>query len=405
MEGQAKVQHSGLPYRISPNKNKAMQSKGNILLVDDSQALLSLITSFLEAENYKIFAVETGEKALEFLNSFTPDLILLDRTLPEIDGIEVCKRIKANKQIANIPVIFLTATSDVKAIVEGFRIGAVDYITKPFQKEELLARVNSHISLYQMAQVLNEQTFVLKQSEERLMELNATKDKFFSIIAHDLKNPLNNILQLSHLLNESYKPRKDDSSVVEDLIAHLTQTAENTSKLLSNLLDWALVQRGRMTYNPTSVNLGAIANQCIQLFHTNALTKSIALNNQIDSNIKVFADENVLVTLIRNLVSNAIKFTPSNGSISILAKPKDNMVEISIQDTGVGIEPEKLASIFSITKSKSTYGTDGEHGTGLGLIICKEFVHMHNGSIWAESEINKGTRFIFTIPIDNTGGM
>ncbi|MDY0253511.1 MAG: hybrid sensor histidine kinase/response regulator [Tenuifilaceae bacterium] len=382
-----------------------MQRKGSILIVDDSQALLSLITSFLEAENYQIFSVETGELALDFLKGYSPNLILLDRTLPEIDGIEVCKRIKANKQTANIPVIFLTATSDVDAIVEGFRMGAVDYITKPFQKEELLARVSSHISLYQMSQKLNEQTIVLKQSEERLMELNATKDKFFSIIAHDLKSPLNNILQLSHLLKERYKPHKDDGNEMEEVIDHLTQTAENTNKLLSNLLDWALVQRGRMTYNPTSVNLAAIASQCIQLFHTNALTKNIALNNQIDNNIKVLADENMLVTLLRNLVSNAIKFTPNNGAISVWATPKDSMVEIAVEDTGVGIEPQKLTKIFSITESKSTYGTNGEHGTGLGLIICKEFVHMHNGSIWAESEINKGTRFIFTIPIDNTGGM
>lgn len=375
-----------------------MQTTGNILIVDDSQALLSLITSFLEAEGYRTFAVDSGEKGIDFLKDFSPDLILLDRTLPQMDGIEACKQIKQNPATAGIPIIFLTATSDTKAIVEGFRIGAVDYITKPFQKEELLARVSSHISLYQMTQKLNEQAFVLKQSEERLKELNATKDRFFSIIAHDLKNPLNNILELSLMLKENYKPNEDSSNVIDDIIAHLTQTAENTSKLLSNLLDWALVQRGCMRYNPENLNLASLANECIELFSSIASTKSITLAHKVDSKTTVFADKNMLVTLLRNLISNALKFTPKNGSVTVAANQHHGMVEVSVEDTGVGIEPEKLSHIFSIIDSKSTYGTDGEHGTGLGLILCKEFVSIHNGKIWAESKLNKGTRFIFTIP-------
>ncbi|MDX9770825.1 MAG: hybrid sensor histidine kinase/response regulator [Tenuifilaceae bacterium] len=377
-----------------------MQATGNILIVDDSQALLSLITSFLEAEGYRTFAVDSGEKGIDFLKDFSPDLILLDRTLPQMDGIEACKQIKQNPATAGIPIIFLTATSDTKAIVEGFRIGAVDYITKPFQKEELLARVSSHISLYQMTQKLNEQAFVLKQSEERLKELNATKDRFFSIIAHDLKNPLNNILELSLMLKENYKPNEDNSNVIDDIIEHLTQTAENTSKLLSNLLDWALVQRGCMRYNPENLNLASLANECIELFSSIASTKSITLAHKVDSKTTVFADKNMLVTLLRNLISNALKFTPKNGSVTVAANQQHGMVEVSVKDTGVGIEPEKLSHIFSIIDSKSTYGTDGEHGTGLGLILCKEFVSIHNGKIWAESKLNKGTRFTFTIPTD-----
>ena len=375
-----------------------MSSKGNILLVDDSSALLELISSFLEAENYTIFTHDTGEKALEFLENNTPDIILLDRTMPGMHGIEVCKRIKQNEELRNIPIIFLTATSDVKAIVEGFQAGAVDYITKPFQKEELLARVRSHIELYQITQILNEQTKILTESEKRLKQLIATKDKFFSIIAHDLKNPLNNILQLSHLLKENYSPTINSESNLEEIVTHLTGAAENTTKLLANLLDWAQFQRGHMKYDPQKLSLTSINTQCFELLGSTAYSKEITLKSSIHDSILVFADENMILTLLRNLISNAIKFTPSKGTITVSATSKGKMVEICVSDTGVGISEEKLDTVFLVTSSKSTYGTDGEHGTGLGLILCKEFVSKHNGEIWVESELDKGSQFYFTLP-------
>ncbi len=375
-----------------------MNSRGNILLVDDSQALLELISSFLEAENYTLFTHGTGEEALKFLENNTPDLILLDRTMPGMQGIEVCKRIKQNERLHNIPIIFLTATSDVKAIVEGFQAGAVDYITKPFQKEELLARVHSHIELYQITQILNEQTKVLTESEKRLKQLNATKDKFFSIIAHDLKNPLNNILQLSHLLKESYSPADNDESNLDEIVTHLTTAAENTTKLLANLLDWAQFQRGHIKYDPQKMSLISINKQCFELLGSTAFAKNISLTSSINSSIHVLADENMVLTLLRNLISNAIKFTPTNGTIKVSAVSKNKIIEICVSDSGVGIAKEKLDTVFLVTNSKSTYGTDGEHGTGLGLILCKEFVSKHKGEIWVESEPDKGSQFYFTLP-------
>lgn len=375
-----------------------MNSKGNILLVDDSEALLNLISSFLESENYTLFTYNNGEKALDFLVNNTPDLILLDRTMPGMQGIEVCMRIKQNKKLHNIPIIFLTASSDVKSIVEGFEAGAVDYITKPFQKEELLARVHSHIELYQITQILNEQTKVLTESEKRLKQLIATKDKFFSIIAHDLKNPLHNILQLSNLLKENYSPANNNENNLQEIVTHLTTTAENTTKLLANLLEWAQFQRGHIKYNPVKLSLTKINKQCFDLLGSTAYAKGITLESSINSSIQVCADENMILTLIRNLISNAIKFTPQNGTVKVSANCKGEMVEVCVSDTGVGIEEEKLNTLFMVTNSKSTYGTEGEHGTGLGLILCKEFVNKHQGDIWVKSELNKGSQFYFTLP-------
>ncbi|MDD2278925.1 MAG: hybrid sensor histidine kinase/response regulator [Bacteroidales bacterium] len=375
-----------------------MNSKGNILLVDDSEALLKLISSFLEAENYTLFTHGNGEKALEFLENNTPDLILLDRTMPGMQGIEVCKHIKQNKKLHNIPIIFLTATSDVKSIVEGFQAGAVDYITKPFQKEELIARVHSHIELYQITQILNEQTKVLTENEKSLKQINATKDKFFSIIAHDLKNPLNNILQLSNLLKENYSSASHSESNLDEIIAHLTATAENTTELLANLLDWAQFQVGHIKYSPQKLLFTSINKQCFDLLSSTAYAKGITLESSIHDSIHVFADENMTLTLLRNLISNAIKFTPKKGTVKVSAIRKDKIIKICVSDTGVGIAEERLDTIFLVTKSKSTYGTDGEHGTGLGLILCKEFVNRHQGDIWVESELGKGSQFYFTLP-------
>jgi signal transduction histidine kinase len=372
-----------------------MKKNGNILIVDDSEALLELITSLLSIEGYSTSTVETGEAAIEFLINNQPDLILLDRTLPGIDGFEVCKQIKGIKKLARIPIIFLTASTNVKEKVEGFHLGAVDYITKPFQKEELLARVNSHFELYKLAQVLKQQTEVLKQSEKSLSDLNATKDKFFSIIAHDLKGPFSNIFELSKLLKE--KCGKSDEEEANEIIQHLYSTAENTRNLLENLLEWASIQRGKIEYNPENVNLHSAVSECFNVLMANSKCKSISMANKILPKTTVFADFNMLNTILRNLVSNAIKFTPKGGTVTVYENGIKDTVTICVSDNGVGMDLKTANNLFNANKVQSTYGTEGEQGTGLGLLLCKEFVEKHGGKIWVESEVGVGTKFWFSL--------
>lgn len=373
-----------------------MKKHGTILIVDDSKALLSLISEMLEQENYTTYSVETGEEALVFLESNHPDLILLDRTMSGMSGFEVCKQIKKVKKSAKIPIIFLTATADVKDKVEGFRIGAVDYITKPFQKEELLARVNSHVDLYKLSLQLKEQADVLRNSEIQLKELNATKDKFFSIIAHDLKGPFSNILGLSRLLRDAYND--NDKDVANELVHHLNSTVENTHDLLITLLDWASIQRGKMPFNPIMINLNEIVTESLIPFGTSAKAKNITLNSNVSKNALVFADLNMLSTILRNLISNAIKFTPTGGSIKVSVKQTGDKVEVCVADTGVGMDSSVVKKMFKINEVQSTLGTKGEQGTGLGLILCKEFVEKNGGEISIVSEKGKGSEFRFTLP-------
>lgn len=373
-----------------------MAYRGNILIVDDSAALSELISEMLKAEDYNCLSVGSGEEAIEYLKAIKPDLILLDRTLPGMNGFEVCKVIKKNKDLKKIPIIFLTATNDVNDKVEGFNIGAVDYITKPFQKEELLARVNSHFELYKLSQLLKDQTESLRESEKSLKELNATKDKFFSIIAHDLKGPMNNILELSRFIKTKFD--EGDKDEVDELLLHLCNTAETTNELLVTLLDWASVQQGKMPYTPQVLNLFNVVNNSIRILRSNSRAKKICVKNNTNENINVFADPNMLQAILRNLISNAIKFTPKGGSIAVNSNIRGDMVNVCVSDNGIGIDAKNAKNLFVINRAKSSYGTEGETGTGLGLILCKEFVEKHRGNIWVESQLGSGTSIWFSLP-------
>jgi len=235
---------------------------------------------------------------------------------------------------------------------------------------------------------------LLKFSEE-LKELNATKDKFFSIIAHDLKTPFNSILGLSEILKDEAKHL--DIATIEQYSGIIHSTSKNTFRLLENLLDWARIQQSQISFHPAPVILKKTVNDIVEMMVEKANSKMIAVINYVPSKLIVTADENMLKTVLRNLISNALKFTPVNGKIEIRAVLVGNTVEVSIEDTGTGMTKEDIGKIFKIGSSFSKRGTENEKGTGLGLMLCKEFVEKHGGKIWIESEVGKGSTFTFTI--------
>lgn len=236
----------------------------------------------------------------------------------------------------------------------------------------------------------------LQEYSEQLKELVATKDKFFSIIAHDLKSPFNSILGLSEIIKNDAKHL--DIAAIEQYASIIHSTSNNTFKLLENLLDWARIQQSQMPFQPVSFILKSIANEVIELSNEKANSKMIAIINYIPDNLIVVADKNMIRTILRNLISNALKFTSANGKVGIKAQSIDNNVEISIEDTGIGIKKEDIKKIFKIGSNFSKRGTENEKGTGLGLLLCKEFVEKHGGQIWVESEDGKGSEFKFRLP-------
>lgn len=237
----------------------------------------------------------------------------------------------------------------------------------------------------------------IKKYAEELNQLNATKDKFFSIIAHDLRNPFITILGFSELLLNDFSDLTDDEKIY--YINEMHKSAEISHNLLQNLLQWSRSQTGKIEFNPQKISLLEIILQNIELLKATALKKQILLVNEVSSQILVKADEDMISTVMRNLLTNALKFTNKNGSITISSTVKDGKVEISVKDTGIGMDENARKKLFRIDETLSTTGTDNETGTGLGLVLCKEFVEKHGGQISVVSELKKGSEFIFTLPL------
>jgi len=238
-----------------------------------------------------------------------------------------------------------------------------------------------------------------KNNELRLIELNATKDKFFSIIAHDLKSPFNSIMGFSeHLIKQVKEKNYDKIDEFANIILHSSKRAMD---LLTNLMTWSQLESGRMPFNPEYFDITNTINNVTSLLQVNAKQKYIDIENNIPPNILVFADKEMINFVLRNLISNALKFTQPGGKIIISSTTKNNELKIVIKDNGVGISKERIDKLFTISESNSTLGTQKEKGTGLGLIICKEFITKNNGKIWIESNEGSGSSFCFSIPTNH----
>ena len=241
---------------------------------------------------------------------------------------------------------------------------------------------------------------ILKQSELNLREANATKDKFFSIIAHDLKNPFNAIMGFAQLLHEEYDDFADADK--KRFVKNIFEASENTFKLVENLLTWSRAQTGKIPFRGENIDLFDIATETVSILKPNAESKNIEIRSKVLPDFKVYGDLNMLTTVVRNLISNAIKFTPSGGHVDLSAVKKEGLVEFCVADDGIGISKENQKKLFQFGEQFKREGTANERGTGLGLILCREFIDNHKGKIWIESEANKGSRFYFTVPVAKT---
>lgn len=359
------------------------EDRNRILIVDDLPKNIQIVATTLQEAGYNVTYAQNGKKAIDLCKKNYFNLILLDIMMPEMDGIEVCLHLKSDENYKDIPIIFLTAKTDLDSIEKAFKAGGVDYISKPFKGSELLSRVKTHITL--------------QQQQHELKQLNTTKDKFFSIIAHDLKSPFSGLLGFTELLLEENK--QTDPETLHHYYQLMHQAAKQGYDLLNNLLEWARTQQGSIKYIPKNYNLFEVSKGNIILFQNIASTKKIKITQDIQKDINIFADINMLKTIFRNLLSNAIKFTNIDGEISVTAKVENKNAVISIQDNGVGMSNDTLNKLFKIENNISHKGTNDESGTGLGLIISKDFIEQHHGKIWVTSELNKGSRFSFTLPL------
>lgn len=358
-----------------------MDRNHRILIIDDNKDNLKVAANILKQENRTIWVAVSGENGIEIAKTKNPDIILLDIQMPEMDGIETCKKLKEDEATKNIPVIFMTARTDDESIREAFEAGGVDYITKPIKIHEVTARVNTHLNLV-----------------EKIEELNNTiaiKDKFFSIIAHDLKGPISAIALLFEMVSEDIESFNVEE--LKDIMKGTGDSARRTYNLLMNLLEWSKTQTGMIRFETEEINLKKLIEDNIEIVKMLLQEKKIKINSRIFGEPKITADYNMLSTIIRNLISNAVKFTNVEGEIEVGTEISDNILSIYVQDNGVGMSENIKNKLFKIEEKIISEGTIGEKGTGLGLVLVKEFVTKHGWDIKVESEQGKGSRFTIII--------
>jgi signal transduction histidine kinase len=380
---------------LIPDQQHEIQA--SVLIVDDITENLQVLGKILDEHGIEFRYASSGKEALEAVSYTKPDLILLDVNMPEMNGYEVCEILKKDPGTNYIPVIFLTANNEPEDIIRGLSVGGIDYITKPFNSKELITRVKSHLELSISKQIMAFQNEKLSRLNRELKDTVASRNKFFSIIAHDLKDPFNTLIGFSDFLLKSVETASQEE--IREIVKHIYNSSVFGFELLNNLLEWSRSQTGRIKYNPEKVEVTELAYRIVELLKSTAEKKQITLSVSNEMEYKVMADRKMIDTVLRNLVSNALKFTSAGGSVTIQCGSMDNMaVTISVIDTGKGIPEEDIKKLFRVDESFSTPGTDDERGTGLGLLLCKEFVEKNRGEISVKSEVGVGSEFTITLP-------
>jgi two-component system sensor histidine kinase/response regulator len=362
-----------------------------ILVVDDVAANVLLLKVLLTNEKFQIVTARNGREALEQVKAENPDLILLDVMMPEMSGFEVAEHLRSNPETEDVPVIFLTALNGSSDVVKAFHSGANDFISKPFNKEELMIRVRHQISLVAAKRALIERN-------EELHRTITSRDKLYSVIAHDLRSPLGSIKMVLNMLIINLPPEMIGEEMHE-LLTVANQTTEETFALLDNLLKWTKSQIGRLKICYQDTNIVEILQSVMDIFNMVADLKGISIKLEAPERMMANADIDMIKTVVRNLLSNAIKFSRENSTIVISATTEDGKAIVSVKDSGCGIAEEDQAKLLHTDTHFSTFGTNNEEGSGLGLLLCQDFVEKNNGKLWFTSKKGEGSTFSFSIPL------
>lgn len=389
-----------------------------ILVVDDVSNNLQVLGSILDEVGYSTTFATSGQQALDRIGTAKPDLILLDMMMPQMDGLEVCDRLKSNPETREIPIVFLTASQEAEHLLEAFEKGAVDYVTKPFNTGELLARVRNHLELKHTRDQLRITLQELVESRDAALKSAQIKTRFLANMSHEIRTPMNAVLGLTELLLETELTPQQ-----VDYVQTLKNSGNNLLVIINDILDYSKLESGEMRLNSEDFNLKNSLADIKNLFQSHLSKKSVQLLVDLDPKIpdRLRGDIHRLRQILSNLISNAIKFTDvgkiaisvmldavvpqgyfSSASTANLAQGSDNSqtkkikLRFEVTDTGTGIRPEEQEKIFQSFFQAESYVCCQRSGTGLGLAICRQLVQLMNGKIGVESELEKGAKFWFT---------
>ncbi|WP_207683009.1 ATP-binding response regulator [Desulfonema magnum] len=406
-------------------------AKSDILIVDDTVAILHLLSDILKGQGYKVRSVTNGAMAIKAAGASPPDIILLDIRMPEMNGYDVCNQLKADERTHKIPIIFLSALDEMSDKVKAFSMGGVDYITKPFQPEEVLARVQTHLTLRNLQKCLEEKNILLQQEvierkraeealqkahdhlevrvQERTAELSISnaelakalrlKDDFLSTISHELRTPLNPILGFSSALNSGLLGTLSQEQ--QEAVVSIEKSGRHLLELINDILNFAQISAGELELKITPVSTGSICSASLELIRKNAEKKHLKIFSSVDRDAVVIqADERRVKQILVHLLSNAVKFTPKGGSIGLETKAdsEKQVIYFTIWDTGIGIAKEDMARLFRPFLQLDSGLSRRYEGTGLGLVLAYNMAKLHGGNISVSSEAGKGSRFTVRLP-------
>ncbi|EIJ40993.1 signal transduction histidine kinase [Beggiatoa alba B18LD] len=361
-----------------------------VLLVDDVSANIDVLLNCLLTAGYNIEVANSGEEALQQARKIQPDIILLDIMMPGINGFETCQRLKADTQTTDIPIIFMSALSATSHKIMGFEVGAVDYLSKPIQAKEALARIQTHLTIRELQRHLQTQNTLLQQ-------LNVEKSELLAITAHDLKNPLSAIQLLAEVLHKSCHELPPNK--VSEYAHKIDATARRMFQLINNLLDADKIESGRLNLSLEPLDFLPILRNQLKQYAEPAHKKDLNIKlKHHDNEYMILADLTALQQILDNLISNAIKYSPAHKNIELSLQVTDNNIVFSIQDQGYGLSYTDQTKLFTKFARLTPKPTGDEHSTGLGLFIVKKLTEAMAGDIHCESKENQGTKFILTLP-------
>ena len=393
------------------DNSPAKRVKGNLLVVDDDRLARQTMDIFLAREGYKVRCAPNGEMALMLAGEDSPELILLDIRLPDMDGFEFCRRLKEDPQTANIPVIFISGLEDVADKVKGFEAGGVDYITKSFQREEVLARLETHLALRRLQkqieaqnvrlqqeiaksksaeEALADRTVQLERINRELIVLNAELDSFTNMASHDMQEPLRTLMAFSDLLRKDLGDSLSEQAAKD--LTFITGAAKRMQALIQDLL--ALSRAGRAPKKREKVSLRECADLALEALAVRVKeTGAQIIHDELPD---VWGDSTLITQLYQNLIGNALKFTGDQRPIIQLSfEEREGTQVFGVKDNGIGIDPNYTREVFK--PFRRLHGRAEYEGSGMGLAICRKIVERHGGKIWVESESGKGADFRFTI--------
>lgn len=364
--------------------------EADILVVDDNPANLHLLTGMLKASGFKVRPVRSGELALQAAASAPPDLILLDVSMPDMDGFEVCRRLKADETLQDVPVLFISAHTDLSDKVKGFAAGGVDYVAKPFQQDEVLARVTAHLEL-------RRQKREIQESYQRLKEMETLRDNLVHMIVHDLRSPLMGIsgcLQALELTEGRHL-----SPGAGKLLLEARSTTDRLVEMISSLLDVSRMESRAMTLKRSVCDLCSVVRITLKKAEPLQGGRRVTVHLS-DDPLKIDCDPDVIHRVIQNLLTNAFQFTSEKSHIAVTAGLEGGLVRVSVQDDGPGIPSEFHSKIFEKFGQLEARSKRRKFTTGLGLTFCKLAVEAHGGRIGLESDVGHGSMFWFTLPVE-----